>query len=313
MRPRLAWFAPVLLAACDAPPEPAKPPETVARPSLVVYAPAALESDLAPVFADYNETAGVTVTAHYVSAPEGILAAGLDRPSADLLIVAGAGAAARAVDEGTLRPVAAAIGMVPPRLRDPDGAWLAIRWRPAVIAYDRRALSAAELGSYDGLAAPSFTGRLCLSTFEEPVNRAVIASLIHDLDVRPAERVVRGWLANLARPVFASEAELLHAIAGGQCAAGIVQRPADDDPALTGTLRFLTPPAPAGELAAAGVARHAAQPVRALALLDWLATEARLPGAAREAAAADLPGADTAVTAWRYEDARKLAERAGYR
>ncbi len=313
MCPRLAWLAVALLAACDAPPDTPSESDPANHASLVVFAPAALEAELVPVFAGYTAAAGVAVAAHYVAAPGDILAAGLDRPPADLLIVAGADAAARAADEGTLRPVAAATGTVPPSLRDPDGAWLAIRWRPAVIAYDVRALPATELASYEGLAAPGFTGRLCLSTFEEPVNRAVIASLVNELGAGPAERVVRGWLANLARPVYATEAELLEAIAGGQCAAGIVLRPAGHDPARTGTLRFWMPPAPAGELAAAGVARHAAQPEQALALLDWLVTDARLSGAARETDAEELPGSDAAVTAWFYEDAQKLAERAGYR
>jgi hypothetical protein len=82
---------------------------------------------------------------------------------------------------------------------------------------------------------------------------------------------------------------------------------------VTGTLRFWTPAEPAGELLAAGVARHASQPEAAQELLGWLATTAALPGAAREAGAEELPALDSAASGWLHEDARKLAERAGYR
>lgn len=316
VRWRVIWLIGVLPAACDAPPEPSAGPEPAAGAPLVVYAPKANEAELAGVFADYREATGLAVDLHSLPGAEDLLAQGADGPPADLLILAGADVAVRAADDGLLRPVAAAIATddVGPRLRDPDGAWLAIAWRPAVIVWDVRATSAAAIDGYESLAADGFRSRVCLTAFDEPPNRAVIAGLIGELETRPAERVVRGWLANLNEAPLASEAELLEAIAEGRCAAGILRRPLDEESAaVTGILRFSTPAEPAGELLAAGVARHAAQPDAALELLGWLASSAALPAAAREAVAADLPSMDSAASGWLHEDARKLAERAGYR
>jgi ABC-type Fe3+ transport system substrate-binding protein len=315
VRWRSIWLVAALPAACDVP-ERAAAPEPDAGAALVVYAPAANEPELARVFAHYTETTGIAVDLRALPDPEDVLEGGAGAPAADLLIMAGADVAVRAADDGLLRPLAAAVasGAVDGRLRDPDGAWLAVAWRPAVIAWDVRALPAGAPEGYASLAGTGFRSRLCLTSFDQAPNRAVIAGLIGQLDAKPAERVVRGWLANLKEAPLGSEAELLEAIAGGRCAAGIVRSPpGGHSPAVTGTLRYSTPAEPAGELLAAGVARHASQPDAALELLSWLATSATLPAAAREAGAAELPALNLAASGWLHEDARKLAERAGYR
>jgi iron(III) transport system substrate-binding protein len=317
MRWQSIWFIAVLPVACDAPERAAGPePADSAGAALIVYAPATTEPDLVRVFADYSDATGVTVDLRSLPDAEDVLEARADEPAADLLVMAGADVAVRAADDGLLRPLAAvvAIGTVDSRLRDPDGAWLAIAWRPAVIAWDVRALKTGATDGYESLAADEFGSRLCLTSFDEPPNRAVIAGLIGRLDVKATERVVRGWLANLKEAPLDSEAELLEAIAGGRCAAGLVRRPQDGQGrSVTGTLRFSTPGEPAGELLAAGVARHASQPEAARELLGWLATTAALPDAARDAGKAELPALDSATSGWLHEDARKLAERAGYR
>jgi iron(III) transport system substrate-binding protein len=46
--------------------------------------------------------------------------------------------------------------------------------------------------------------------------------MIKSLGEAKAERVVRGWVANLATDVFANDTALLEAIAAGQCDVGIV-------------------------------------------------------------------------------------------
>lgn len=312
---RIATLAIALLAAaCGRATDPEPDANSAAR--LVVYAPAATEARLQPALSAYREATGADVDARYVDGLPDLVIDAVDDPPADLLVLAGAGDAVRAVDEGALRPLAkdVAIEVVPQRLSDPDGGWLAIGWEPAVIAYDVRQFEADDVDAYIRLADPAFAGRLCIASTSAPVSLSVVAALIGELGVRPAERVVRGWLANLSLPVFESPADLPDAVADGRCGAAIV--PGSQRHEVRGTtsvVRFETPAAPAGVVLAAGVARHASHPEEALRLLEWLATEAPLAGAVREVDARDQPAADTAATGWLYEEARKLAERAGYR
>lgn len=313
--PRGACVALALLAAaCQRAPDPAAGADAAAR--VVVYAPPVVEEVLRPALSAYGAATGLDVDARYVEGLPDVVIDAVDDPHADLLVLAGAGDAVRAVDDGALRPVAkdVAVAQVPGSLRDPDGGWLAIAWDPAVIAYDVRRFAREDVGGYARLVDPAFKGRLCLTSFPDPLNVGVVAALIGELGVRPAERVVRGWLANLSSPVFGSQTELLDAMAEGRCGAAIVAgRHRSETRGTTGTLRFETPHAPAGVLLAAGVARHAAHPEAALQLLEWLATEAPLAGAVHEVEAGDRPAADAAATGWLYGEAQKLAERAGYR
>jgi iron(III) transport system substrate-binding protein len=308
MRALCGIAAVALAAACDGTPEdPTQAPTTSTEPPLVVNAPAEFESFLAPLLATWENESGGTVNVVYRGASGG-------PQDADVLILADVEAAVRAADDGLLLPLppALAAAPVPARLRDPGGAWLALTWRPVVIAYDVRQLASNPPSGYAELASDAFAGRTCLAPFSQPGGEAVVAELIRELGVRPAERIVRGWIANLAEPVLTSESKLLSAVGAGRCAAGFVVRP-QDTATGAGTIRFLTPDGPAGVLTAAGIARHAARPESASDLLAWLVTQAPFPDAARDVAENDLPVRDAAVTGWLHEDARKLAERAGYR
>jgi len=70
---------------------------------------------------------------------------------------------------------------------------------------------------------------------------------------------------------------------------------------------------PAVEVIGAGVGRHAHAPERAAALLEWLVTQAALPGAPRDAALGEAAADGMVNGGWGADDAVKLAERAGYR
>ena len=311
MSVRLCTLAAVVLTrGCDGRPQPSEVMESPGTPPLVAVVPAELESLLGPVFAAWEKGAGASVFVVYRDGADAHGPGG----DADLLVLADVEAATRAADDGLLRPLPETIAgaPVPARLRDPGGAWLALTWRPVVIAYDVRDPGANALVDYAGLGAAKLNGRTCLLSFALPGGEELLAELIRQHGVRPAERIVRGWLANLANPVFSSEAGLLEAISAGRCAAGMLVRP-PDDAGDTRTVRYRTPAMPAGTLIAAGIARHANRPEAAGELLEWLAATAPLPDAARAVAETGLPAADAAVTGWLHEDARKLAERAGYR
>src|SRR5690606_37794808 len=69
---------------------------------------------------------------------------------------------------------------------------------------------------------PAWRGRLCLRSGNHVYNQSLVAVLIAELGEPATERVVRGWVANLATDPFSSDTLLLKAIAAGQCDVGIV-------------------------------------------------------------------------------------------
>ena len=302
---------------------------------VVVYATVADERYLQALFASWTEDTGIRVRIRQGTAPRIVdeVIENSVNPPADLLWTEGVAGVWRAAEEGALRPIVTAgvAQHVPGWLRDPEAYWVATGYTTAVIVYGTAWRMPAAARSFADPAAAGYAGRLCLPASGLAVSRAVIAGLIADIGTRPAETVVRGWLANLARPVFATEAAMLEAIAAGDCAAGIAtEADARKMSGPDGLLRTHTPEDARIVVEAIGVARHARNPQGAVALLTWLTDTAAqanyaealqvtpaTAGAAAESAAtgAELRrlAADLLRPAWLAEDSGLLAERARYR
>ena len=229
---------------------------------------------------------------------------------ADVIITGNAADIWRAADRGALRPIeSAALDTQPPFLRDPDAYWgaLSVRWH--AIYHNEEADPPAR--HVRDLGKPDFAGRICLSSSRLAVNRSLIAYLIDAEGVLQAERLVRRWVRNLAHPPFGSEPELLEALRDGRCMYGIASWHAQGggEAALgTGVMPIVSEP-PTLEITAVGVNRHAAHPDAAQKLADWLLRH-REPWVR----SADSPAPPAAhIAGWRDDEARLLAERAGYR
>ncbi len=228
---------------------------------------------------------------------------------------------------------------IPAELRDPEHLWVSLSARARTIVYNAQLLHEDELRQitgYASLADTSWRGRLCLSSSAAAGNRSLIARLINDLGIREAEKVVRGWRANLAGAVHADDPKLLQALAAGECAVGIAdssriaafldaERHTDIAPhwfAAAGVTHI--------DASGGGVTRHAGNPDGAVKLLEWLNSReanARFAAALREfptnpqssthAALSGWPGLDAvpvniANLGYLLEDATELAERARY-
>lgn len=305
----------LLLAACSREEAPPGPP----RDPVVVYASYEDKAYLPRLFEAYTEATGVRVIVRQAAAKT-ILADVIDNdisPPADVLITPSVLDAHRAAEQGVLRPIdPGALGRVASRLRDPDGFWTAMSYRYAAVAY--RDGVAADPGIADPafLADPLHHGRLCLSSSAEPTGRLLIAGLIHRFGAREAEIIVRGWIANLARPVFASEAGLREALAEGGCAIGFVADGGSGsaaDPAVR--IHHLAPAIV--DIEGIGIARHARNPAGALRLVEWLLSDEVQEGHAASVRVMPAIGpyddaADVGALAWSAADAALLAERARY-
>ncbi|HEX7718673.1 MAG TPA: extracellular solute-binding protein [Woeseiaceae bacterium] len=329
------------LAACGgddtaAGTEDAQPPQPV-----VVYS-ARAEQLIKPIFDAYTAETGVPIqftTDSEQPLIQKLLAEGQTTP-ADLLLTVDAGNLWYAAEQGALRPTYSDVleANIPEHLRDPDDQWFGLSVRARTIVYDSRTVTADELTDYAGLADEKWRGKLCLRTSEKVYNQSLVAMLIAELGEQTTERIVRGWVANLATDVFSNDTQLLEAIAAGQCAVGVANtyyfgRLQRDNPEIP--IGVFWPSAETGgvhvNVSGAGVTRHADNPEGAQALLIWMSSPAAqnlFGGENMEYPANRAVAPHPLVAAWGpfdaspmnvaqagiYQaDAVKLMDRAGYR
>lgn len=296
MKRRIAIVAACMLAACGGPEKPQ-------GPAVVVYASENDPAGLPTLFAEFTAATGVPVSVVWGDAAVNAQAL-IDKSGApaDVLITPNVVPMWRAAEEGALRPIASgALDGIDRHLRDPDRLWAALhrRFITVAIAPESKKQTA---GSYAALGAESYRGKLCVSSIENSVNRALIAMLIEDLGLKPAERLVRAWMMNLSLPPFETEAQLVEALESGVCQYGIVSA------SLLPEGMPKTGPVPLyADISAIGVGRHAAHPEKAQQLVDWLLRN-HPPGGL-----AEWNGRNFGVVGWRDEDVRLLADRVGYR
>lgn len=316
------------LCACDGPAmDTAR--ETARPEPVVVDASWEDENYLPSLFAEFTRDTGIPVTVRH--RPEDQIVSDViekrGAPPADLLLTRSVQGAWRAADEGALRPLQSeqVTGTVPGWLRDPDDYWTAIGFSPArvVCSVDRQG-DCDAVDAYEDLGKAEFRGRLCLSASSLAVNRTLIAGLIAAHGVRPAELIVRGWVANLALPPHDSEAVLLQAVEAGSCGLGVVsgvEIQAFGSPTIAATW-----PQPGYfDVMAVGINRHARSPDAARRLAAWLvgnqAQAAQFaaiglwpvnPTVATDALGSPAPegGRNAAVFGLHEAEAVRLAERA---
>lgn len=291
----------VLLFGCDRQ-APDVAPSPAAVPPVVVYAYGDGSTGLAARLAGFTEATGTPIqVVHGDSAAltDDVIA---DRgsPRADVLLTASVADIWRAAEEGALRPIQSpALADVKPEGRDADDLWVAFESYDAVIGAAERVET--RITSYMGLARPDIGGEVCLSSSRLPINRAVIARLIEEHGLKRAERVVRAWVRNQKLPPFSSEAELVAALGDGTCGYGMFSNTIEAPGVL------ISEPSPTYfNIRALGVVRHAQHPGAAQALVDWIIVNIPLE-------IADENGKSAGRIGWLDEDARLLAERAGYR
>jgi iron(III) transport system substrate-binding protein len=308
---------------------------------VVVYS-ARNEHLIKPLFDRYTAETGVPVK--YITDKAGPLLQRLraegKRTPADLLITVDAGNLWHAAESGVLAEIDSAVltANVPANLRDPGGRWFGLSERARTIVYSTERVQPTDLGSYEDLAEPKWKGRLCLRTSKKVYNQSLVATLIARHGETEAERIVRGWVDNLAAAPFSNDTKAMQAVAAGQCDVTIVNtyyfgRLQKEQPNIKLGLFWANQDSSGTHInvSGAGVTRHAKHPEAARKLLEWLSSEA----AQGEFAARNMEfpvnpkvAADATVTAWgdfkadelnvnvagRLQSAAiRLMDRAGYR
>ena len=256
--------------------------ETSVTGPVVVYS-SRQEHLIKPLFDLFTAETGIEV--QYQTGEEGPLIARLeaegDRTFADILYTVDAGNLWSAAEKGLLAPIDSPIleANIPAHLQDPRNRWFGLSVRARTIAYSTERVDPSLLSTYEALALPEWKGRLCLRTSRKVYNMSLVATMIERLGQEEAQRVVEGWVENLATRVFSSDLLLLEAIAAGQCDVGIVNT------YYLGQLQAQNPDVPVAlywanqessgvhvNVSGAGVTTFAKNPAGAKKLIEWLST-----------------------------------------
>ena len=312
------WLIPALTAALLPITETA-----TAQEELVVYS-SRKEQLIKPLFDAFEKESGIHVT--YQTGKEGPLIERLKQeekqPPADMLMLVDAGNLWYASTQDILAQTSNSTlnQQIPAQYRDPKGQWFGLSVRARTIVYSTERVKPAELTTYAALAEPQWKGRLCLRTSKKIYNKSLVASMIHHHGEAGAEKIVKGWVNNLAVKPFAKDSHLIKAIDSGACDVGIVNtyyfgRAESKNPQIPAALYW---PDQQGNgvhvnISGAGITKNAPHPAKAEKLLEWLAgptAQGILSGMNKEyPVRKDIPW-DQQVASWGTfkADAMNLAE-----
>ncbi|WP_193564698.1 MULTISPECIES: extracellular solute-binding protein [Psychrobacter] len=183
------------------------------------------EQLIQPLLDEFTKETGIPV--ELVTDDSGPLMARLQAEStntpADMLLTVDAGNLWQAAQQGLLQPLNSEVvnSNVPAKYHSVDDLWTGLSLRARTIFYDPAKVNPSDLSTYADLADPKWKGKLCLRTSKKVYNQSLVASMIEHLGAQKTEEIVKGWVANLAAPVFSNDTKLLEAIAAGQCEVGI--------------------------------------------------------------------------------------------
>jgi iron(III) transport system substrate-binding protein len=191
---------------------------------VVVYS-ARGEQLMKPLVAAYQKETGDNIV--LVSDKEGALmermkAEGVNT-KADIFLTSDAGNLWQASNMGLLKPIKSGVlaANVPSYLRDPNNEWFGLSIRARTIFYNSNKVTPAQLSTYAALAEGKWAGKLCLRTSKKVYNQSLVAMMMTEMGEVKTGAAIKGWVNNLAAPVFADDTKLLEAIAAGQCEVGI--------------------------------------------------------------------------------------------
>lgn len=241
------------------------------------------EQLIKPLFDAYTQQTGVEVKV--LTDKEGPLMARLQAEGsntpADMLITVDAGNLWQAANLGLLKTVSSKVldANIPAHLRDQKGQWYGLSVRARTMFYNPELVSADQLSTYEDLADPKWKGKLCLRTSKKVYNQSLVAMMIAQYGEAKTEKIVRGWVANLATNVFPDDTKLLEAIAAGQCGVGIANtyyygRIVEKNPKFNAKLFWANQKAEGVHVnvSGAGVTRYAKNEAGALKLIEWLSS-----------------------------------------
>ncbi|PTQ77619.1 iron(III) transport system substrate-binding protein [Nitrosomonas oligotropha] len=250
---------------------------------VVVYS-ARIEQLIKPMFDAFTKETGIKVK--YTTDNEGALLARLEAEGkntpADLLITSDVGNLWAAARASLLKPVQSNVleANIPAHLRDPQQEWFGLSIRARTLIYNTKKVKPSELSTYEDLADPKWNKRLCLRTSKKVYNQSLVAMMIAEHGEAETEKIVKGWVANLATDPLSDDTRALEFVAAGKCDVTVVNtyyygRLMKKDPNLP--LAIFWPNQNDGgvhvNISGAGVTRYGRNTQAAVKLLEFLSSD----------------------------------------
>ncbi|WP_319557718.1 extracellular solute-binding protein [Thiomicrorhabdus sp.] len=196
-----------------------------AENKLVIYS-ARKEHLLKPLLDEFTKETGIETllyTGKDSALIERVKAEG-DKTDADILMMADAGNLGYAAEQDLFAKLDSQTvrERIPAHLRDDQDRWTGLSVRARTLVYSTERVNPKDLSGYQDLADPKWQGKLCLRTSKKVYNKSLVASLISHYGEDQAEKIVTGWVNNLAAKPYAKDSQVMDAILAGRCDVGIV-------------------------------------------------------------------------------------------
>ncbi len=211
---------------------------------------------------------------------------------ADVILLVDAARLWRGEQDGLFQPVKSALldQRVPAQFRGGDkgqGAqWFGLSTRARFVVYDKSRLKAADVDSYEKLAAPALKGQFCVRSGSHPYNLSLFGSVLEHLGSQKTEAWLKGLVANMARAPKGGDTDQIKAVASGECGvaltnsyyyARLLRSTKADDKAVMDKVGVVFPNQSSWgthvNVAGAAVARHAKNRQAAVQFLEYLASD----------------------------------------
>lgn len=286
-RSLLALLAAAMLSACgQSAPGGATPGTDDAKGVLNVYSARHYDAD-EQLYAMFETKTGVKLNRIEMKGDqllERLVAEGTASP-ADVVLLVDAGNYWRAESRNLLQRVDSPVldAAIPARLRDKDNLWFGLAKRARVIVHNTANVPAADVASYEALAAPALKGKVCSRPSSNVYNLSLMASLVDAWGPAKAEAWAKGVVANFARAPEGSDTDQIKAVAEGKCGAALVNHyywvrmardGTEEEKALAAKVALSFPDqAGAGthvNISGAAVAANAPNKANAIAFLEFL-------------------------------------------
>jgi len=111
---------------------------------------------------------------------------------------------------------------IPAEFRDPDNLWFGLTNRARLIAVSKERIGDAAPSSYEDLAKPEFSGKICTRSGKHNYMVALTASVIAHAGADNAKDWLAGVKNNLARKPQGNDRAQVKAISQGECDIAII-------------------------------------------------------------------------------------------
>ena len=173
-----------------------------------------------PLINAFTAQSGITVNIAFVDKGmvERLVAEG-NRTPADLVLTVDIARLSEVVNAGVTQPVDSAVlqANIPAQYRDPGNQWFGLTSRARIIYASKDRVAEGDVTTYEDLADPKWTGRICTRSGTHDYNLALLGAVIAHDGESAAKAWAEGVQANLARKPAGGDRDQVKAIWAGEC------------------------------------------------------------------------------------------------